>query len=1452
YTDKRAQVCTSDYFLDKQQDKFKLNLLSLVLLSIFFSPVGSARLFLDGAGEASGGVDDGSIGIGQDSRVAHGSIAIGQHSKAEGRTNVAIGYRAHSGTGLHGVAIGNNSLSSANSVTLGGNTKAAGANSVAIGNSAQITGSNSVVVGSQIIDMTGENLVAIGYGASAGNYSTAFGYKASANGIGSVAVGDQANTNQARRATALGNNSIVLVGGGVALGYGSTAQTNGGIDGVKQSHSVITDASTVNNGFKSTERVGDSPDGHPKGTDDFLIGAVSVGNSVGNNTIKRQIVNVAAGTDLTDAVNVAQLKSLTMKIGGDSNDEQPKVGLWDGTLKVTGADGLTSHASGDTITVKLTDDIKRKIDNAAEPGTFHFNTDGKLLMGKQGVATIDTVVNAVNNAGWKLDVSKRGSGQSNSIHYEPYLIKMGGTVTFIAGDNIKLEQRNENITISTLGKLIKETQTLAGGGLKITYTDNTSDTISGGAPGPAGPMGPRGERGERGLTGPAGPQGEPGPAGPVGPAGAAGPAGPAGARGPAGPTGPVGPVGPRGPAGETGPRGEKGPKGEQGLKGDKGEQGDQGPIGPMGPPGPAGPEGARGEAGPRGERGEQGLQGATGPAGPAGPAGAPGVAGPKGDRGEAGPKGEAGPAGPRGERGETGAPGPMGPQGPEGKAGPVGPAGATGQTGPAGPRGPKGDQGLRGETGPVGPAGPAGAKGDQGPAGAMGPTGPAGPVGPVGPRGPAGETGPRGERGEQGPQGAPGERGPKGDTGPRGETGPAGPAGPQGPAGAIGPKGDKGEQGDQGPRGETGATGPMGPAGARGEKGDTGPAGPAGAQGEQGPRGEQGIPGVAGPKGDRGEVGPMGPQGPAGAKGEPGPIGPAGPKGDKGEQGDQGPRGETGPAGPQGPAGATGPEGPVGPTGPAGPTGPKGDTGPEGPKGEQGPVGPQGPTGAKDLTNLNSVTLGTATMTGDKNTINLTGAGEKVEEEFVKWDPVTKQPIYDKDGNLQKYKEKVDPRVKLSGIADGDISPNSTDAVNGRQVYALTNGNQVEQKKDGSTVTYAKDKDGSVITEVKRDKNGNPELDADGNEIVQAKEYTLTTYNVKGQTEFVTNSVITAIHNMNEQGIKFFHTNDGVAEPINQASNDIDSSASGTYATAIGYKAVAAGDNALAIGKGATASGKNSIAIGTGNQVIANKSGAFGDPNIIRGVQIGTDSAGNPIYKGIDGSYAFGNDNVITSSNTFVLGNNVNNKRDSNGALTWMSATPEGTVENSVYLGNNTTATAGDGSQTGSLKNWKQDGSRGSTTTAGSTGTVSSVTVGNMIYDGFAGATANGVVSVGAAGDERRIQNVAAGEISSTSTDAINGSQLYNVAHRLGAKLEREGRQLRAGIAATTAMSNIPQVTLPGKSTLGAGIGTFEGQNAVAVGFSRMSDNGRVILKVSAGATSQGKYNAGAGIALQW
>ena len=95
-----------------------------------------------------------------------------------------------------------------------------------------------------------------------------------------------------------------------------------------------------------------------------------------------------------------------------------------------------------------------------------------------------------------------------------------------------------------------------------------------------------------------------------------------------------------------------------------------------------------------------------------------------------------------------------------------------------------------------------------------------------------------------------------------------------------------------------------------------------------------------------------------------------------------------------------------------------------------------------------------------------------------------------------------------------------------------------------------------------------------------------------------------------------------------------------------------------------------------------------------------------------------------------------------------------------MALGSSALTTAGSAINTNNLTS---AGAAGTTTTAGDTGIVANATIGGITYGGFAGATANGVVSVGAAGSERRIQNVAAGEISATSTDAINGSQLYSV-----------------------------------------------------------------------------------------
>ncbi|MDP0451628.1 YadA-like family protein, partial [Glaesserella parasuis] len=1202
---------------------------------------------------ASGGA---SIAIGGGSLAkGEGSIVLGPLASANKDEGIAIGANSKS-TDEYGIAVGGSATATGKyAVALGWNSKGVGTDSIAIGKSATTAGASSVVVGAHI-GVTGQNLVAVGSLASAESHATALGYKASAGGMSSVAVGDNAKTNgSAARATALGNNTVVTVGGGVALGYGSNASTAGGVEGLKQTHSVTTGESTEANGFKSTEKV-----------DGNKIGAVSVGMGSGNKLIKRQIVNVAAGKELTDAVNVAQLKSLTMLIGGD-NSSSGKVGIWEGKLTVKGENGITSHANGDTITVKLKPDVKNKIDK-------------------------------IDNLGWKLKIAKGMGGEATNPPAEQ-LIKMDQTVTFTAGNNIKLEQNNGNITISTIiGKLITKTESLADGGLKITYTDGMHDIIK------------KGEKGDRGEKGPKGDRGE---------TGSAGPAGPAGAQGPVGPAGPVGPTGPRGAPGPAGPKGEAGAKGD---RGDRGEAGPMGPQGPAGATGPAGPAGARGEQGPKGEKGDTGPKGEAGPVGPVGPRGPQGTTGAQGPKGDKGEPGEAGPAGPRG------------PAGPKGDTGPKGDAGQKGETGPAGPTGPKGD---KGDTGPAGPPGPTGPTGPQGPTGPTGPQGPTGPTGPQGPASPTGSQGPASPTGSQGPAGPTGPAGPQGPTGP---TGPAGPTGPQGPAGPAGPQGPAGPAGPQGP------AGPMGPAGPKGENVGSG----------------LGLKDDA--ESNKTALTPTDAQ--------------------KAIAGDN----------------KDGKGGLLAQTGNAlnnvatvkdlqaiaqaglDLTGNNADTTVHRPLGTKLTVEGEGKWNGKDsaannlyveaqeadnklvvkmnrdLTNLNSVTLGTATMTGDKNTINLTGAGEKVEEEFVKWDPVTKQPILDENGNLQKYKEKVDPRVKLSGIADGDISPNSTDAVNGRQVYVLTN------------------------------------------------------------------------------RIRFIHTNDGhnAEEQINQKSNTVDSRATGSYSTAVGYKAhakgdravafgnstlagiqsvaignvaIASGEKSIAIGDNAKAVGNQSISIGTGNVVNGNNSGAFGDPSVINA----------------DNSYSVGNNNTIENENVFALGNKITN-----------------TTSNSVFLGTNSGYVAA------------------GATTAGAGALESQVTGG--VYNAYAGGKATevvGVVSVGNVNSDgtmetRRIQNVAPGLISEQSTDAINGSQLYNVAHRLGAKLEREGRQLRAGIAATTAMSNIPQVTLPGKSTLGAGIGTFEGQNAVAVGFSRMSDNGRVILKVSAGATSQGKYNAGAGIALQW
>jgi len=311
---------------------------------------------------------------------------------------------------------------------------------------------------------------------------------------------------------------------------------------------------------------------------------------------------------------------------------------------------------------------------------------------------------------------------------------------------------------------------------------------------------------------------------------------------------------------------------------------------------------------------------------------------------------------------------------------------------------------------------------------------------------------------------------------------------------------------------------------------------------------------------------------------------------------------------------------------------------------------------------------------------------------------------------------------KVTGVAAGTVAAGSTDAVNGgqlHQVYELigSNGGNVNTAPP-SVEADGKAGLGNIKNITLVDNSTNPNVTNVTNEtkIAQSNGYSLVTYNVEDQGMYVTNNVIEAVGRMNEQGIKFFHTNDGEVNPDVQARNGEDSSASGAYATAVGYQAASKGTNAIAIGKGAKANAENTIAIGTGNIVSGKNSGAIGDPTVVSG----------------NSAYSIGNNNNVSADNAYALGSNI-----------------KATVKDSVYLG--------DRAQTQGIHT--ADAAKGEAYTYGG---LNDKAVAGKAGSAAAANKVAGVVTVGNGTDEtRQVQGVAAGVVSADSTDAINGSQLY-------------------------------------------------------------------------------------------
>ena len=217
--------------------------------------------------------------------------------------------------------------------------------------------------------------------------------------------------------------------------------------------------------------------------------------------------------------------------------------------------------------------------------------------------------------------------------------------------------------------------------------------------------------------------------------------------------------------------------------------------------------------------------------------------------------------------------------------------------------------------------------------------------------------------------------------------------------------------------------------------------------------------------------------------------------------------------------------------------------------------------------------------------------------------------------------------------------------------------------------------------------------------------------------------------------------------------------------------------NSVLIGSGSSVKGNFTLGIGHYTNINANKGLAIGSYNTLtsNATESGVFGQGEYGKSAIDasGSYSIGNYNHISGNNTFVMGNNITTS-----------------LENAVILGNDST-----------------DGDVVST---------SSYTFNNGKTVNYAGTTPISTVSVGAKDKERTITNVAAGRVSATSTDAINGSQLYG-AHQMIDYVENESNKGDARAAALAALH--PMAYDPdNRIQYMAGYGHYKNANALALG----------------------------------
>ena len=398
---------------------------------------------------------------------ATSATAVGMETTAKGENSLAVGHKS-SASGKNGVAVGTNfTTSDQGGVAVGNAAKSKETNATAVGIDVSANAANSVALGGSAT-ANSDGAIAIGSHGSrqttaTGNRALAIGTAATANGLDNIAIGTSASTSSqystavgngatatAIRAAAFGANSTASVEGGVALGVGSVANRAGGI---------------ANKGYNPNDNRTNKYAGLNTWVLSPTTGAVAVGNGT---AATRQITGLAAGKEDTDAVNVAQLKSVNLAFAG--NVGSGDVNLANSTLSLKG-DGtyITTAANGQNLT------ISGKTQNINV-------TNGQASANAAGMADAKNVADAINKAvsanayNWKL-AADNDNGRSEVINKED-------TVSFRGDNNITVARNGKKITTS-LNKAItvdtvkaNKSVTVSSGGNQITL-DGSNGAVTG-------------------------------------------------------------------------------------------------------------------------------------------------------------------------------------------------------------------------------------------------------------------------------------------------------------------------------------------------------------------------------------------------------------------------------------------------------------------------------------------------------------------------------------------------------------------------------------------------------------------------------------------------------------------------------------------------------------------------------------------------------------------------------------------------------------------------------------------------------------------------------------------------------------------------------------------------------------------------------------------------------------